>query len=361
MRKRYEREMQKINVAYEMVRSFLSSQQKKDRKMEAQAKAKTAPEAKAKAASRARAIYRKMGIRKVVFAVSALVLCSLLIMVFTIRDQKGGSSKHLEGSRLNPNDAKVYSNRGKGQGERASSSPISLRAKEARVVPKEPESSKPERGTDEVREKPFERGVAALKKPELSKLEAGMTALKEERFAESVTLFEEILADNPSMMKKVSEPYSRALQGQASELLRRDPNRAKTLLLAAVKLDQGSIQGHYQLGLLYVREKDYAKAIDTFQKAAALNPQSPETFFNLAYVYAINKDYSRAEEMYGRVVELAPPFLDEALFNLAIVHEKLGKREESIKNLEQAITVNPENELAKKHLQRLKRKWGENQ
>ena len=87
--------MQKINVAYETVRSFLSSQQKKDRKVEAQAKAKTAPEAKAKAAPRAKALFRKMGTRKVAFAVFAIVLCSLLIIVFTMRNQRKGTSKHL--------------------------------------------------------------------------------------------------------------------------------------------------------------------------------------------------------------------------------------------------------------------------
>jgi tetratricopeptide (TPR) repeat protein len=183
-----------------------------------------------------------------------------------------------------------------------------------------------------------------------------MDALEQERFSEAVALFEETLASDPSMMNKVSAPYARALQGQASKLAKTDPYKAKTLLLKAVELDPGSLHAHFQLGLLYARLKNYPKAIDRYEKAAELDPQFSETFFNLGYVYAINKNYSRAKEMYGRVVELAPRFVDEALFNLAIVHDKLGDRDKCVRTLKKAIIANPANESAKKYLQRLKGK-----
>ena len=47
-------------------------------------------------------------------------------------------------------------------------------------------------------------------------------------------------------------------------------------------------------------------------------------------------------------------YLDEAYYNLAMVQERAGKTRECILNLEQAIAVNPENELAGKNLKRLK-------
>ncbi|NIR14082.1 MAG: tetratricopeptide repeat protein, partial [Desulfobacterales bacterium] len=50
--------------------------------------------------------------------------------------------------------------------------------------------------------------------------------------------------------------------------------------------------------------------------------------------------------------------MDEALYNLAMVQEKQGKRAESIKNLEKALEVNPNNEMAKKYLLRIKRDSG---
>ena len=46
--------------------------------------------------------------------------------------------------------------------------------------------------------------------------------------------------------------------------------------------------------------------------------------------------------------------MDEDLYKLALVQERQGKRAESMKNLEKALEVNPNNEMAKKYLLRLK-------
>jgi len=187
-----------------------------------------------------------------------------------------------------------------------------------------------------------------------AKLEAGMLALMGKRYAEAVGFFEEVLAQEPGLNKKVSVPYAQALVGHASELSEKSPDQAETLFLRAIKSDPKSVQAHFQLGLLFMKQEKYAKAIGVYKSAAKLDPQFPETFFNLAYIYYAKKDYARAEEMYGRVVQLAPPYLDEALFNLAMVQEKLGKRAESIKNLEKALRINPSNQMAKRYLLKLK-------
>ncbi len=195
---------------------------------------------------------------------------------------------------------------------------------------------------------------AQTKSPVNEKLEAGMQALKEDRYSEAVALFEEVLDREPALKKDVSGPYARALVGQASLLAEKSPSTAESVLLKAIKSDPKSVQAHFQLGHLYVKQKEFTKAIGVYQIVEKLDPQFSETYFNLAYVYAVKKEYAKAEEMYDRVVELAPPFLDEALFNLAMVQEKQGKRAESIRNLEKAIEVNPNNEMAKKYLLRLK-------
>jgi tetratricopeptide (TPR) repeat protein len=139
-------------------------------------------------------------------------------------------------------------------------------------------------------------------------------------------------------------------------MMEKNPEEAKSLLLKAIQLDPTSLQGHFQLGSVYMKLKDYPRAIETFQKVGELDPKYPAAFFNLGYLYAIKKDYSKAEEMYDRVVKLAPSYLDEALFNLGMVQEKQGKKKQSIENLERALSVNPNNEMAKKLLVKLKGK-----
>jgi tetratricopeptide (TPR) repeat protein len=105
--------------------------------------------------------------------------------------------------------------------------------------------------------------------------------------------------------------------------------------------------------------QDYPQAIQFYLKVTELAPQQPGAFFNLGYIYTITKNYERAQVMYGRVVELRPAFTDEALFNLAVIHEKLGDRDRCIKKLEQAVAFNPGNISAKKYLHQLKQKTGD--
>jgi tetratricopeptide (TPR) repeat protein len=189
---------------------------------------------------------------------------------------------------------------------------------------------------------------------ELTTAEAFM---KEERFSDAVALFEDILEKKPHMKDRVKVPYSKALQGKATKIEAHDVKKAKKLLLKSIETDPDNAGGHYQLGRIYTKQKNYPGAIASYKRAAELDPEMAEVFFNLGYIYyAVNKDYSQAYAMYRHAARLSPPFLDEALFNLALVQNRLGKRQESIKSLERAISVNPKNRQAEKFLKYVKRK-----
>ncbi len=165
----------------------------------------------------------------------------------------------------------------------------------------------------------------------------------------------EVKAPEAKDKEAAVKAQAKALQEQAAGLMEKNPGEARALLLKAVDLDPKSVRLHSQLGLAYMKLKDYPKAIGAYQKVSELDPQFADAYFNLGYIHAMKKDYSKAEEMYARTVKLAPSYLDEALFNLSIVQEKQGKQKESIENLEKALKVNPQNEMAKKLLNKLKR------
>ena len=187
-----------------------------------------------------------------------------------------------------------------------------------------------------------------------NKIEAAIAALQTKEFSLALALLEEVLAGDPSPEKKISDAYLEALLGVATHMMPKDPDAAKAYLLKALAVDPASIAVLSQLGYVHVRHSDYPQAIETYQKVAELDPGRADTFFNLGYIYAVTENYSKAKEMYSRVVELAPDFLDEALFNLAMVQAQLGERAKSIKNLEQAIEINPANESALAYLKQLK-------
>ncbi|NLA75389.1 MAG: tetratricopeptide repeat protein, partial [Deltaproteobacteria bacterium] len=191
-----------------------------------------------------------------------------------------------------------------------------------------------------------------------SGLKRAIALLSEERFSEAAALFEKNLETGHQDGKSVSVLYSQSLAGEASGVMANMPERAKALLLKAVKIDPDNAQGHFLLGRIYTQQKDYTSAVASYQTAVELDPQMHNAFFNMGYIYAVKKDYNKAQEMFTRVIALSPPFLDEALYNLAIVQRNMGSVQDSIKSLERAIAVNPENNTAKKLLETLKNKKG---
>ncbi|MBP1712154.1 MAG: serine/threonine protein kinase with domain [Deltaproteobacteria bacterium] len=153
-----------------------------------------------------------------------------------------------------------------------------------------------------------------------------------------------------------AEDQAKSLENEAVQLIESNPEKAQALLLEALKLNPASVYGHFQLGLARLKMKEYPKASESFSKASELDPLFPDALFNLGYLFARDRNYARAEEMYARVVKLSPSYLDEALFNLAVVQGKLGKKAESLANLEKSLAVNPNNEPAKKLFEKMQKK-----
>ncbi len=194
-----------------------------------------------------------------------------------------------------------------------------------------------------------------FKKPGVESLQTqAVELLDKKKFAQSAALFEQILDRDPAALSRIADPYGQALQGQAQAIAKQDPTQAKALLLEAVKVNPASANLFFDLGALLAELKDYSGAISAYEKSAAIDPSSPETFFNLAYIYAIGSSYDKAEAAYKRVVELAPPYIDEALFNLAVVQDRQGKKAKCRENLKRALRANPKNDAAKKYLAKMR-------
>jgi len=184
-------------------------------------------------------------------------------------------------------------------------------------------------------------------------LQLAQEALKEKNFSRVIEFCEDALARQSKDLPQMKALYSRALRGQAAMFEGKDENKAELLLRKAVDVDPQSFEAYFDLGKLYTQSKDYPKAIKSYQNAIDLNPRSAKTAFNLGFVYATNQDYAKAEELFHRAGELKPPFLDKAIFNLAMVQQKQGKEQECVKNLNKALMINPDNHRARKYIEQL--------
>jgi tetratricopeptide (TPR) repeat protein len=185
------------------------------------------------------------------------------------------------------------------------------------------------------------------------KISAAKAAMETHEHSLALELLDELLADEPARMESISDLYVQALHSQAANMVESDPEQAKIMLLKALELDPANIACLTQLGFIYVGQKDHQNAIVIFQKIVAIKPEFAHAYFNLGYLHWVMEDFEQARAMYQQVIELKPEFLDEAFFNLAMIQNELGEQSECIKNLEQAIAINPANEPARAYLNQL--------
>jgi tetratricopeptide (TPR) repeat protein len=199
-----------------------------------------------------------------------------------------------------------------------------------------------------------EQASGALERTKGEKLEQAMEALRSKRFPQAVALFEENFAADPGLKVRMAGSYAQALRGHAAMIRESDPVKAESLLRQAAETEPRSATSYFELGKFYTARKEYPKAIAAYRKAVELDPSTPDPQFNLGFLYARTKDYQAAEGAFLRVISLSPPYLDEVYYNLGIVQGRMGKRRESMSNLERALELNPKNAKAREQLRRLK-------
>lgn len=85
-----------------------------------------------------------------------------------------------------------------------------------------------------------------------------------------------------------------------------------------------------------IRKKDYAGAIQTFQKALALDGSSVDVHEGLATAYFLSQDYAKAVEHFTRITLLAPRKAT-AFINLGAVYNRMGEHKNAIEALRRGI------------------------
>jgi serine/threonine protein kinase len=207
---------------------------------------------------------------------------------------------------------------------------------------------------DRVMEPLIAAGITSDIRRDHTGIQAGRTAVDQGRYAEAITLFEDILATDAGALNLVAEPYSRALTARGEDLFDTEPQKARAYLEVSYGLNPGNGKTCFLLGKSHTLRNENRKALEYYEKAAAADPLNPDIFFNMGYNYAVLDDYGKAKDMYTRVIDLAPPFVDQAYFNLGLIQEKTGRRNEAVENMRKALSINPDNRNAARFLDNLK-------
>ena len=106
--------------------------------------------------------------------------------------------------------------------------------------------------------------------------------------------------NEPTAVEKAREYYNKARVFQKKGLL----NEAKRLYQDGLKLDPGYVDALNNIGVIFIRERNFAAAQRHFEKAIRLNPAYADPFYNLACLYAIKGELKESLALLKRAVSI---------------------------------------------------------
>ena len=109
----------------------------------------------------------------------------------------------------------------------------------------------------------------------------------------------------------------------------------------AVDQDQEFYEAYIQLGILFALQKNQI-AVDYYNNALNIEPNSIEAYYNLAMFYQNTDEYNKALETYTTILAIDPNF-KYAYYNMGFVQlEYLGVYNVAIQSFTNAIKCDPE-------------------
>lgn len=117
-----------------------------------------------------------------------------------------------------------------------------------------------------------------------------------------------------------------------------DYDNADKLAQEVLKRSRRSYAGHVLLGMVYARTDRPQLAIEEFQKARNLKPESVEPYNNLGVMYRLAGRLTEAREALNRAAELAPERAD-ILYNLGNICKMAGNEAQAIAAYRRAIAL----------------------
>ncbi|MFH1404824.1 MAG: tetratricopeptide repeat protein [Patescibacteria group bacterium] len=132
--------------------------------------------------------------------------------------------------------------------------------------------------------------------------------------------------------------------------------KAEQMFEKALELKQDYAPAHFQLSIVLERQGRLDEAVGKMESVAKYNSLDVGVAFQLGMLYLrrdIEGDTKRAQESFENAIALAPSFSNARWF-LASIYEKQGKMDRAIEQVSKVLEYDPENDLVKARLERLK-------
>jgi len=182
-----------------------------------------------------------------------------------------------------------------------------------------------------------------------ARLMLGKCYSKLKNYNRAISQFRQALSLDP----KLAEGYFCL----GKEYLRTHQNEdAIDSLKNAILLDKGMIEAYLSLGEAYFQGEDYLSAMETYKRAIDIKKDLPEAYLNMGVIYTEQSEFDKAIESFETAIKYKDNYVD-AYVNLGIVYFKIYTKKDkdeyldkAIKYTQEALNIDPENEVIKDYL-----------
>ncbi len=124
-------------------------------------------------------------------------------------------------------------------------------------------------------------------------------------------------------------------------------------LQTAINIEPGRPEAYYLLGMAYQEMENIPKALETYDRLLAIDPEYKEAYYNSGYLNLVYlNDFETAIRLFTRAIELDPSYTD-AYFNRGYSFELSGDFDNARKDYLKAMEITPNYERSITGLNRL--------
>ena len=133
----------------------------------------------------------------------------------------------------------------------------------------------------------------------------------------------------------------------------RGDTSARSYFQKAVKIKPNNIIARYSLGMFYQKQKQFSRALKTYDELIELHPDNAEAHFNKGYIYLTEfLKFEQAEEEFKKAIEIKSDYT-AAVFNLGRTYEIMGDTTLAKQKYREALKLTTNYSLAIEGLNRL--------
>ncbi len=130
-------------------------------------------------------------------------------------------------------------------------------------------------------------------------------------------------------------------------------SNAEQLFGEAIELKQDYAPAHFFMAVVLDREGRLKEAITKMESVVRFNPQDVGVAFQLGILYLKDNNSAKAEAEFKRALQLSPNYAN-AHWYLAALYETQGKLADAIREVEAVLATNPDNQAVKDRLTKLR-------